>query len=254
MDQLNYRSTGTGVPLVLLPGFCEDLSIWDAILPELSQQCNLITIDLPGIGGSDHLPAPTSVTRIAKQVHEFTQSLDIQEYIVAGHSLGGYISLELAKLYPESILGIGLIHSTAFADDNEKIKSRNKTIDFVRKRGVEAFIKSFVPQLFSNKESLNIEKVIDMAKQTPIESLVSYTVAMKNRQDYTTMLRNWAKPVMFVAGQNDTLIPIEKSRAHRDFIQEQNIIELPEIGHMGMYEAPLETIKALSALVWTISK
>ena len=254
MNHLNYRSAGKGLPLVLLPGFCEDLSIWDAITPELSQQCNVITIDLPGFGGSAHLPTTTSLTSIAKQVNNFIQSLDIQEYIVAGHSLGGYISLELAKLYPKSILGIGLIHSTAFADDDEKIKSRNKTIDFVRKRGVETFIKSFVPQLFSNKKSLNIGRMMDMAKNTPIESLINYTIAMKMRQDYTSTLINWTKPVIFVAGQNDTLVPIEKSKAHRDFIPERDIIELPEIGHMGMLEAPLQITKALLSLVWITSK
>lgn len=254
MNELHYQSTGSGVVFVLLPGFCENLLVWEDIVPELSQECNVITIDLPGFGMSNHLSAPTSLTQIAKQVHGLTQSLDIQKYIVAGHSLGGYIALELARLYPESILGIGLIHSTAFADDDEKTKSRDKTIDFVRKRGVDAFIKSFVPQLFSDKKSLNIPRVIDMTKTISAESLINYTIAMKQRQDYTRTLKNWSKPIIFVAGQNDTLVSIEKSREHQDFISQKCLIELPEIGHMGMFEAPFEITKALSSLVWTLSK
>ncbi len=254
MTRLHYQQQGAGETLVLLPGFCENLSIWDAIVPTLGKSCRVITIDLPGFGESSHLAAPTSINQAASHIHQFLRSLNIDQYIIAGHSLGGYISLELIKLYPDAISGIGLIHSTAFADDKEKTQTRKKIIDFVNKRGVEAFITPFVPQLFVDKKSPNIAAMINSAITTPIASLINYTIAMMERQDRINTLEKWEKPIVFVAGKKDALINIDQSRKHLLYITESQYMEITEIGHVGMIEAPNQVIKALSALLLATSK
>lgn len=254
MNNLHYQEKGTGQILVLLPGFCESLSIWDAIVPAISKTCHVIAIDLPGFGGSSHITAPTSINQAARQIHQLVQSLNVEQYIVAGHSLGGYISFELARLYPDAVLGIGLIHSTAFTDDDDKIKSRKKVIEFVRNRGVEVFINSFVPQLFADKMSPNITAVINLAKNTPIQSLINYTLAMIEREDSTNTLSEWTKPLRFIAGEQDSIVTIDKSRAHLSHITADEYVEIPEVGHMGMIEAPSKIEKVLSDLVCTVSK
>lgn len=237
--------------LVLLHGFCETSSIWKEIVNELSAFCEVIVIDLPGFGDSQHLSSSISIGQVAIQVHEFLESINVDEYFVAGHSLGGYISLELAKLYTTSVLGIGLINSTAYADDEEKIHTRKKTFKFVEKWGVETFINSFVPQLFADKKDKKIATVINIAKHTPLQTLINYTTAMMMRKNNVVILMNWNKPLFFFAGFLDALIPIEKSRNHLDFIDERHFIEDKLCSHMGMYEAPKTLITLLSKLVLT---
>ncbi len=254
MNTLYYQRQGAGTPVVLLHGFCETLAVWEAIIPELSKSNQVIALDLPGFGGSDHLQAPTSLKQVAIQVHSFLQSLHIKKYVIIGHSLGGYISLELAKLYPESILGIGMIHSTAFSDNLEKKNIRKKTIDFVRKNGVSAFIKSFVPQLFADKKSPYIKVLIDMAKKTPEKSLINYTIAMMERKDYGLILKNWVNPLIFIAGEKDEIVPIDRSRKHLQYVPENCFFELSEVGHLGMYEASQKVVNLLIKYVYTISK
>ncbi len=254
MKGLYHQEYGSGEVLVLLPGFCESISIWDKIVQGLGKTCRVICIDLPGIGKSAHLKAPISLSHTANQIHSFIRSLGIQRYTVAGHSLGGYLSLELIDQFPESIDGIGMIHSTAFADDEEKISVRKKTIDFVNKRGVELFIKSFVPQLFRDKKSPYITTVINSAKFTTQDSLVNYTIAMMNRKNHTLTLEKWNKRSLFVAGMEDSLVLLAQSRAHLEYISEEKYVELANIGHMGMLEEPVLIEKCLRDLVCTTSK
>jgi len=75
-----YQKTGEGVSLVLLHGFCETSAIWKELINELSASCEVIVIDLPGFGGSQHLSAPTSISQVAEQVHEFLASINIEKY------------------------------------------------------------------------------------------------------------------------------------------------------------------------------
>jgi pimeloyl-ACP methyl ester carboxylesterase len=239
-----------GASLVLLHGFCETSAIWDGIVNELSKSCEVIVIDLPGFGGSQELSAPTSIRQTAIQVHNFLGSINVNNYFVAGHSLGGYISLELADLYPSCILGIGLINSSAFADDEDKIKTRLKSIKFVEKRGVELFINSFVPQLFANKEEVHISTLKHIARKTPQQTLINYTHAMMQRKDMVSILAHWSRPFFFFAGTLDILVPIDKSRNHLDFISRDNFVESELCAHMGMYEAPESLVNLLTQLVW----
>lgn len=249
-----YKKQGKGTAIVFLHGFCETSAIWDPITPLLSKSYQTITLDLPGFGRSRHLEAPTTLSQLAKEVHCFLQSHRVEQYIVIGHSLGGYISLELGETFAESILGIGMINSTAFADGQEKVKTRKKTIRFVEKRGVEAFVKLFVPQLFADKKAKDITTVINLAKSTPEQSVINYSQAMMNRKSYISTLQRWKKPFLFVFGRQDTLVTASKSREHLRYISRNSLVELSEAGHMGTYEAPDKIIKLLIKFVRTIPK
>ena len=63
--------------------------------------------------------------------------------------MGGYIALEYISRYSNDVSGLGLFHSTATADSDEKKAERLKTIQFIEKHGTEAFIKNFYPNMFS---------------------------------------------------------------------------------------------------------
>lgn len=230
--------SGKGIPIVFIHGFCEDMSIWDSVTSSLTQDCRAITIDLPGFGKSDNLEIPQSLADLAKQVHQKITAIGITQYAVVGHSLGGYVSLELAKQYSHNITGIALIHSTAFADDPEKQRTRLKTIDFVRKRGVNRFVRSFVPQLFADKTHPSIDTVLTQAVNTKLEVLEKYTLLMKDRSDNSSTFKNWKKVCFFIVGLEDGLVPIAMSRMHKKLMSADHYIELEKVAHMGMYESP----------------
>ena len=107
---ISYRQNGSGVPVVLLHGFCEDQSLWDDLLPQWAQHGRIITLDLPGFGKSAPLAQGFGIEEVAANIHDFlTRELKLTEYTVLGHSLGGYVSLALAANYPDYVQAFGLM-------------------------------------------------------------------------------------------------------------------------------------------------
>ena len=126
---LNVEVSGHGLPVVLLHGLCENLSLWNRLRVALNKNHQIITYDLPGFGKSDKLSNKFTLDDVAEILHEDLQDkLEIDKYVVLGHSLGGYISLALANKYPESILGYGLINSTSYADNEERKKPEIRSL------------------------------------------------------------------------------------------------------------------------------
>lgn len=250
MSSIYSEVRGEGNPVILIHGFCETSAIWKPLLNKLAFSHQVITLDLPGFGKSPLPSTPFTIADIAEEVHKWMKEKNLLGSVIIGHSLGGYVSLALAEKYPESIKGFGLVHSTAFADDDEKKHSRNKTIEFVRKRGVKVFADSFVSQLFyiKNRERLAdaITKVTIDAGNTNEETLVSYMEAMRDRPDRANVLKSFDKPILFIAGDQDTSVPFEKSEVQFEFMQQPYLTVLKEVGHMGMYEATSECFESIS--------
>ena len=71
--------------------------------------------------------------------------------LLIGHSMGGYITLAFAEKYPELLNSFGLFHSSAYADDEQKIEIRKKGIEFITNNGAEALFKNHSSQFIFRK-------------------------------------------------------------------------------------------------------
>jgi len=98
--ELNYHRVGAGEPLVLIHGIGSRWQVWEPVLARLAAERDVIAIDLPGFGASPMPPpgTPAGIESLTSLVSDFLDSLDIDRPHVAGNSLGGWISVELAKL------------------------------------------------------------------------------------------------------------------------------------------------------------
>ncbi len=253
MAPIFAQQSGEGQSVVLIHGFCETHQIWKPLLNKLAFGNQITAIDLPCFGKSEAMPAPFTIEQVADRVHQWLLEYHLEDSIIIGHSLGGYVALALANKYPDSIKGLGLFHSTALADDEEKKTSRNKTIEFVEKRGVAVFADSFVSQLFyvKNRGRLikEIEHVTAMAAATPLATLVSYMAAMRDRPDTTNVLKSLNKPILFIAGDQDTSVPFEKSQSQFEMITQPYIEVLQDVGHMGMFEATAQSFEVINKFI-----
>ncbi len=97
---IHFTSHGSGNPLILLHGFMESSRIWEPFLPTLCEHRQVVCIDLPGHGESGCFNEIHSMEDMAKAVKEVLWHLEIEKAAVAGHSMGGYVSLELNKIFP----------------------------------------------------------------------------------------------------------------------------------------------------------
>ncbi|MEY3451054.1 MAG: hypothetical protein RL711_879 [Bacteroidota bacterium] len=246
MSQLSYNELGAGMPLVLLHGFCESKAIWNAFAPSLALHYRVICVDLPGFGESDLDKENCSMETMADAVASLLKSLQISHCVMVGHSLGGYVALAFAEKHAKMLLGLGMFHSTAFADKPEKQENRNKTMAYIQEHGVPAFIKPFVPALFFHTSRKTLEKAIDntiqIGLQTSIDTVLAVTVAMRDRKDRTQVLADLNIPVLYIIGKQDTAVPLEMSMAQIEIPKNCMVQILNHTGHMGMFERKKETL------------
>lgn len=257
MPKIHSESYGEGLPVILIHGFCETSAIWKPLINKIGLSHRVVTIDLPGFGKSPLPHHPFSIMDIAEMVHDHLEEKNLLDSLVIGHSLGGYVALALMERYYENYLGMGLFHSTALADDEEKKHARNKTINFVNQRGVSVFAESFVHQLFYSKNRSQLEQEIKevtrIASQTNKDSLIQYMEAMRDRLDRSIVL-GYNLPILFIAGEHDSSVPLEKSRSQYELITNPSITELKNVGHMGMYEDTAASYSAISKFLMQFSE
>jgi len=98
--RLNFHRQGSGEPLVLLHGIGGEWQVWAPLLERLSQERDVIAVDIPGVGASAPLANGVTPTpqALAAAVGHFLDDLAISTAHLAGNSLGGWIALELAKV------------------------------------------------------------------------------------------------------------------------------------------------------------
>jgi pimeloyl-ACP methyl ester carboxylesterase len=227
--------------VVLIHGFAENNQIWEQQQAYLSEQFYVIAPDLPG-SGQTPLTEPLSIESMADFVHSILLADGIESAVIIGHSMGGYVGLALAEKYPAMVKGLGLFHSTAAPDSEEKKEGRLKSINIIRQYGGEAFIKQALPNMFSpvykQQHPEQVDAYVTMGMQCPQASLISYYHAMINRPDRTAVLSSLQVPVLFVIGKDDTAVPLKGVLPQVSMPYTSSIHIFPETGHMGMWEVP----------------
>jgi pimeloyl-ACP methyl ester carboxylesterase len=230
---LNYQLSGSGQNLVLLHGFLEDLSMW---FPLFSDEKNrVLAIDLFGHGSSSFKKevAP-SITFMAQQVADLIKELEIEDAVIIGHSLGGYVALELANLIP--FKQIVLFHSHPWEDSVEKQQDRERVAKLVLTKK-SFFINEAIPNLFFNPQQVadEVANYISIANRMHAEAIAWTSIAMQKRGDKTLQMKQISEKYTVIGGSNDRLIPIEQMRA---FCMDSGIhfIEIQETGHMSHVE------------------
>ncbi|GAB4465180.1 MAG: alpha/beta hydrolase [Thermoflexibacter sp.] len=242
MPMLSYSEKGKGNPVVFIHGFCEDKSLWEKFISPLSASYRVICVDLPNFGESPAMQE-ISIEQMADSVIDTIKHLQIEKCVVVGHSLGGYVALAMAELYPEQLAGLGLFHSTALEDTPERKENRNKAIASIKENGVEPFVRTLIPSLFSpvQKQKENIKKNIDIlinnAKQITPANVIATLKAMRDRKARIDILKNTNLPILFIVGKDDVPVPLEASMAQCYLPKNSLVSIMAEVGHMGMIEA-----------------
>ena len=241
MTTLFSREKGQGKPVLLIHGFPFHQEIWDGYVERLSDEFRVITIDLPGFGKSEPLKSPFTLEQVANTLLDFLRKNDLKKVNIVGHSLGGYVALAMVKDSPELFASLVLFHSTAYADSAEKRAARSKSVEFVQRNGALPFTSGFIPPLFFNPIHPAIERVKKIASEATSQSVIGYTLAMKDRPDHSKTLEVFKNPTLFLAGKNDPGIPVDSIIKQAAHCQKGEIQIFENVSHMGMLEKPEAT-------------
>jgi len=254
---LFYQDLGVGTPVMLLHGFAEDGAVWDEVANGLSSMCRVLVPDLPGSGRSTLSGSAVTMESLAAVLKDLLDSLEIDQCVFIGHSMGGYITLAFVEKYPERMRAFGFFHSTAYADSEEKKAGRRKSIEFILAHGAAPYIRQSTPNLFAaatrEKRPGLVEEMIRRYSAFPSASLIAYLQAMMARPERLAVLENFPRPILFIIGEQDQVVPLELSlkQAHLPRIAEVQL--LADAGHMGMLEEAEDGSRMIQQFVNFIS-
>lgn len=246
--KISYSVNGNGPALVLLHGFLESKAIFETFTGELKHKFTALAIDLPGHGESDLLAERHSMQLMADAVKAVLTNENIHEIVLLGHSMGGYVALQLAAESKISVKGLVLFHSHAAADSEPTKVNRQRTIEIVKKnRG--GFISQFIPDLFDQRFVGNYSSAISQLQSLALgmsaEGISAALAGMRDREDRTAFLASTDIPVLFIIGKQDSRMPFMQLLEQASLPAHSEIVLLDKVGHMGFIEAPGVTFLAI---------
>ena len=244
--QLGYERRGKGIPLVLLHGYPLDHHLWSEVVPLLTDRFDVILPDLRGFGSSTMIDTPHTIDDYATDIASLLDHLNIDKAAIVGHSMGGYVALAFARLYPERVRGLGLVSSQVLADPPERKEGRYKSAADVSANGIGSVVEAMAPK-FTSDEKLQAYARTAMERQRPA-AYVGALMAMAERPDSTSLLSSFHFPVVIIHGDADALIPVDRAREVKAALPQAHLVEIKGAGHLPMIEAKEETAEALKHL------
>lgn len=158
-----------------------------------------------------------------------------------GLSMGGYVTLEIARLAPERLKGIVVMDSNAISDPPEKREERQRLIEMSSMGKFKGVTRTLLPRLVSainvNDETIT-RPIMEMAVETGQANFALQQKAIMTRRDQFDTLRGLDCPGLFIAGEDDALTPPEQIRAMADAMPRGRYAEIRDCGHLPPLENP----------------
>ena len=245
--KLRYSIEGEGEPLFLMHGYLESLEIWDEFAEELAKDHKVIRMDLPGHGKSEVINDTHDMELLAEAAKAVLDENQIHSCTMIGHSMGGYVTLAFADLYPEKVDRFSLFHSHPFPDSDTVKQNRQNAIANIKSGKKEEICRSHVPKTFADDNlkafSAQVERIENIALQTPEAGIIANLKGMMKRPDRSQLVKNSLKPFLLIAGEKDNFIDYHTVIPKIELPEKSELVTLEYSGHMGFIE---EKEKALN--------
>ena len=238
---LSYDDIGSGIPIVFVHGFPLRRTMWKPQLRGLSQLCRCIAPDLRGFGESV-VEGPYSMDRYADDIAELLDACSVRRAVIAGCSMGGYISFAFWRRHRERVLGLALCDTRPGADGEAALVRRREMIRVARESGSTAVADMMIESLLGPSTRERCPEVVHdvraMLTSAPVEGVVGAIEAMMQRPDSTPTLATIDVPVVVITGEEDAIAPVEEARTMSDAIRHSSFEVIPGAGHLSNIERP----------------
>ncbi len=228
--------------ILLLHGYLESLDVWEDFAKLLSKEYRVVAMDLPGHGISQVMGPIHTMEFLADTVVGVLDELEIEKATVVGHSMGGYVALEVLRRHPERMESIVLLSSTPNPDSPEKLADRDREIALVEGGHKDLLASTAAKNGFATENLKRMQdEIIFLEEQvlvTEAEGVVALLRGMKERKDSNELLQKATLPQLFILGKKDGYIPLERAEAMVAAHPQAKVAWLENSGHLGYFEEP----------------
>lgn len=241
---INYRDQGRGLPVVFIHAFPLNQTMWDDQISVLDKRFRTVTLDLRGFGGSDVPPGPYTMDLMASDVRALISHLRLEEVVLVGLSMGGYVSFAFYRNYPGAVRAMVLASTRAGIDAPAARQRRLKSAEKAEREGATAITEELVPLLLGdstleNQPDITL-RVRAMAETNSPAGIAAAQRAMAARLDSTYILAGIHRPVLILTGSEDKVTPLFEAEAMRNGIRDSRVQVITGAGHLMNIERPRE--------------
>lgn len=252
--RLAYVDEGSGdQTIIFIHGLGSYIPAWKRNIQELKNHYRCIAIDLPGYGKSSKLPHSGAMTYYAAVVMEFAQKMGIEKPVLAGHSMGGQISMVASLEYPDLVDKIILVSPAGmerFTEGQKQWFRDVMTTDLTKKTTVEGIHTNLAYNFYNMPKEANfmIEDRIAMRAADDFENycyIVAQSVSGMVDEPVIDKLQDIHQSALVLFGENDNLIPnrylnpgYTKNIAisGTEKMPDANLVLIPKCGHFAQFE------------------
>jgi pimeloyl-ACP methyl ester carboxylesterase len=247
--RIHYRDEGTGDAIVLVHGTGASLHTWNAWAQELSQTHRVIRLDLPayGLTGKDPKKRYSSKDYV-DLIDAFLKELNVNQFHLAGNSLGGLVSWLYASYHPDKVQKLILIDPSGFPS-----KKSPMVISLAKTPGINMLIRYVTPKAFIKKNLKEVYYNPDLISTQILDRYYELTLAPGNRtafidrakierEDYTDRLGLITNPTLILWGAEDAWIPLKNAYRFEEKIATSTVVVMKETGHLPMEEKPAKSL------------
>lgn len=227
--------------------------MWEPQFALADRGWRVIAPHVRGVGGGAGDPPASTMDDYAGDVVDLLDRLQIEDAVVGGVSMGGYLAFALLRHAPRYLRGLILADTRSQADTPEARASRMNMLQLVQEKGTPAVVDEMLPKLLGETTRRTRPDVVDhvraIALENSGESVAGMIRALMSRPDSTPLLPSIHFPALVIVGEEDTLTPLPLAEQMQRAIAGSELVVIPAAGHVSNLEQPQAFNRALAGFL-----
>lgn len=234
-----YRRSGRGEPLFLLHGFASSSLVWEALSKHLEKHFDVISVDWPGFGASEHQTPYNNLEQFAEGVLALASKLRITRFHVLGHSMSGFVVQHLLQQHADSLLSAVLYGAGLKLDKSRRFETIEETLRKLEEEGAQASAERIIKTWFVNAKAhpTALEFCLDAARGMSVAAGTAAIQAMESA-DFTRSLAAVRTPTLIILGEGERSHPPQSALELQAALPHAHLTILPFAGHAAHLEQP----------------
>jgi pimeloyl-ACP methyl ester carboxylesterase len=247
-----------GIPVVLIHGSMGSLQVWEGWARELGQQARLIAVDLPGHGLTGAWPRDEyTVEAYADFIEVLVDTLNLDRFVLVGHSLGGAVAWSFAATRPNRVSQLVLVDAAGYPRDGGEapLPTRLARLPVVGDIGIyfkpERLVRRSLEEMYADPAMVTPERIKRSAELQRFPGNREATLQRARSQDPLdpTPLKRLRVPTLILWGAQDRWVPIADAFRFQHDIKGAKLEIFEKLGHNPMEEDPKATAAAVAAFL-----
>jgi pimeloyl-ACP methyl ester carboxylesterase len=241
--ELAFIDVGEGPVMLFLHGFPFDKSMWaDQLAALTAAGFRVVVPDLRGLGETKAAGEISTMDDMARDAAALLDHLQIDEAIVCGLSMGGYVAFEFAHLFPSRVRGLVLSGTRAPADNEQEKAGREQQVQTMLRAGMVPISIATLPKLLAERTRADkpdvVKRVRTMITLSDPKGAAAAQRGMAARRDYTEDLTNTNVPTLIIVGREDPIRPVSDAEFMHERIRNSRLEIIEDAAHMTNLEQP----------------